>query len=92
MYAFVCGLFKAVFCNIQGSLQFVMRLVGKEPHARFGHAITTLGDINGDGLKGLYLNILSKGKLSLLKWKFTVALLHGCFLINNTEWINLFLI
>eukprot|EP00731_Ephydatia_muelleri_P004044 Em0002g220a len=40
-----------VYRNNAGSLQFVKQLFGNaENYGRFGHAMTNLGDINGDGL------------------------------------------
>ncbi|KAL5506605.1 hypothetical protein EMCRGX_G008287 [Ephydatia muelleri] len=40
-----------VYRNNAGSLQFVKQLFGStENYGRFGHAMTNLGDINGDGL------------------------------------------
>eukprot|EP00731_Ephydatia_muelleri_P004032 Em0002g208a len=40
-----------VYRNNAGSLQFVKQLCGStENYGRFGHAMTNLGDINGDGL------------------------------------------
>eukprot|EP00731_Ephydatia_muelleri_P004040 Em0002g216a len=46
-----------VYRNNAGSLQFVKQLFGNsENYGRFGHAMTNLGDINGDGLEDVAIS------------------------------------